>query len=146
MYGKEWTRFWKQQQKRHHPCGDVCIYTILMTVTKMSDPTSKRANVCSAKHREGCLVSGFSVVADARGGQSKHCVQKQTEQTDVLRQLRASAKTMKKGSTEHKKVSAQIQELEAPLANCRAMLWIADGIARDALADVRFQIAKSIVP
>ena len=59
-------------------------------------------------------MSGYAVVADAASGEAKAC----SEWKDAR----------KKNS----------------LDGCRKMIWFADGIVRDALADVRFHIAKTM--
>ena len=82
-----------------------------MTVSKRV--ATGGSKTCTAQNREGCIVSGFAVVADAAsGGEVSECV-------------------------------TNDQETKA-IAGCRAMMWLADSIVRDALADVRFQIAKTI--
>lgn len=79
-----------------------------MTVTKKISK-AKAAERCTEKHREGCIVSGLAVVADATAPQSDKC-------------------------------RGNVQGLH----HCRSMTWLADGIVRDALADVRFKIATSV--
>jgi len=112
-YGKLWRDYWKTRRDSQ-PCGNVCIYSVLMTVSKrVATGGSKK---CTAQNREGCIVSGFAVVADAASGGKVKCGYS--------------------GVTNDQETTA--------IAGCRAMMWLADSIVRDALADVRFQIAKTI--
>jgi hypothetical protein len=112
-YGKRWRDYWKTRRDSQ-PCGNVCIYSVLMTVSKRV--ATGGSKTCTAQNREGCIVSGFAVVADAASGGEVKCGYS--------------------GVTNDQETKA--------IAGCRAMMWLADSIVRDALADVRFQIAKTI--
>ena len=104
-FGKQWRNYWRN---RAQPCGNACVFSVIMTVTKRTRKISPRSKLpCTEKDRRGCLVSGFAIVVDAAAARVKKCP-------------------------------------ASRLKACRAMTWFADSIVRDALADVRFNIAKSI--
>merc|ERR1711871_1131791 len=71
--GQEWKKYWQKAKPSEHPCNKVCIYTVLMSVTKQvkeglarNIKTGKVCNECSKECPGACIVNGFAVVADSK--------------------------------------------------------------------------------
>ena len=73
--------------------------------------------------------------------------------TAVCKDQEKAAKAKKEKAAKAKEKAAKAKKEKATKRalilgsdrGCSAMLWVADSIARDALADVRFKVAKSVV-
>jgi len=99
-WGAAWAQYWgKLNPLQSHPCGEVCKYSVILTLTKKVTGGSSVP-----------MLQSFAVVADATGGED-------SKKADCPARGRA----------------------------CMPMIWVPDGIVRDALADVRFEVAGPLV-